>query len=137
MSVDYKGLLLSAPNPLQLVEAIKEVYGGEGPFSIDIYENDSFRIRFRENYTPAQMAMSATARNNSAVSRQMSVFIGEYYAHDYKDVTAEPVTCIHLGHYGDAVQIINALVNLYGGFTYDDAGDQEWHAVAAKETTHA
>lgn len=129
MGVDYKGLITGYQNPIEMARMIKRHYGGSN-FSVEIVNDTGFyQIRFNENLTPEQAAMSGLERMRQKIRprmRNLSFFTDGDCACDYQHITTDPMTLVSLGHSGDCRDIIDPLVRTLGGYIMDEAVSDEW-----------
>jgi hypothetical protein len=134
MGVDYKGLINSNINAIDLCGLIQNNYGGQDftiRFGLGGPLGGHAIIGFTENMSDEVKSMRIMDRGPHLKHRQMHVWTKGECATDYADVTTDPMTYVSLGHWGECREIINSLVRSQGGYVNDEATGGEWARLAA------
>lgn len=112
-------------SPLDVARTLIAAYGARDvKIGVDSLFKDSFSLLFEEAIKPEQKGLRPHQRKG--LQRNMGMLTNGYGAADHADLTTGPITSFTLGWgYGDEVEILQALVDFYGGWI-QRYGDENW-----------
>ena len=112
-------------SPVDVARTLIAAYGARDvSIGVDGTFKDSFTLLFEEAVKPEQRKLRPHMRRG--LRRNMSMLTNGYGAEDHASLTTAPITSFLLGwKYGDEVEILQALVESYGGWMRR-YGEDEW-----------